>query len=168
MSGMGGKMGFILQFHLQILQQWLFASVLLCCQVSQKNLGQVYISAWLLLVTQATPSNCGKLLSSHQYRSGVERSAQQHRGETHGYGKNLMIKDYPQPSPNDDASAHLRMQFRDLMSVGQRRLNTQTNTCFMSWHKVKSVPLETGSARGFKRGRYSMWEESLLGVMPMA
>jgi hypothetical protein len=80
-----------------------------------------------------------------------------------------MNKDYPQPSPNDDAQkAHLWMQFRDLMSVGQQGFNTQTNKRIMSWHKVKSVPLETGSIRGFKHGRYYMCEESLLGVMSMA
>ena len=47
----------------------------------------------------ATLSNCGKFLLSHNYRPGVERSAQWHQGETRGYGKNVMNRDNPQPSP---------------------------------------------------------------------
>ena len=75
-----------------------------------------------------------------------------------------MNKDYPQPSPNDDAKAHLWMQFRDLMSVGQQGFITRTNKRIMSWHKVKSVPLETGLVRGFAFGRYYKCKESLLGL----
>ena len=50
---------------------------------------------------QATPSNCGKLVSNTQYRPGTERSVQWHHRETYGYGKNLCGSDNPQPSPND-------------------------------------------------------------------
>jgi hypothetical protein len=76
-----------------------------------------------------------------------------------------MNKDNPQPSPNDDASAHLWMQFRDLMSVGQQRLEQRTNKLSMSWHKIKSVPLEIGSIRGITNGRYTKCKESLLGFI---
>ena len=74
-----------------------------------------------------------------------------------------MNRDNPQPSAKDDASAHLRMQFRDLMSVGHLRFMVRTNKHLMRWHKVKSVPLETGLVRGISHGRYPMSEESVLG-----
>ena len=75
-----------------------------------------------------------------------------------------MIKDNPQPSPNDDAMvAHLWMQFRDLMSVGHLRFIVRNNKHMMRWHKVKSVPLETGLVRGISHRRYPVWEESVLG-----
>ena len=74
---------------------------------------------------------------------GVEKPAQQHLWETKGYGKNPMFRDYPQPSPNDDAKARLWMQFRDLMEMGQQRFVERNNKFSMSWHKIKSVPLET-------------------------
>ena len=67
------------------------------------------------------------------------------------YGKNPKNEDNlskmgnPQPSSKDDASAHLWMQFRDLMSVGQRRLERQNNKSSMSWHKIKSVHVGTRS-----------------------
>ena len=146
MSGMGGKNVDVLQVLInQIIFQTIYncISTMLCCQVSQLNLWQVCVSAWL--VRQATPSNCGKLLLRHWYRSGVERSAQKHLGETQGYGKNPIYRDNPQPSSKDDAKAHLWMQFRDLMSVGQQRFVQLNNMLSMSWHKIKSVPLETGS-----------------------
>jgi hypothetical protein len=54
-----------------------------------------------------------------------------------------MFRDYPQPSPNDDAKARLWMQFRDLMEMGQQRFVERNNKFSMSWHKIKSVPLET-------------------------
>ena len=164
MSGMGGKFLAVLQLIINTLNQ--IAITMLCRQVSQLNLGQVCVSAyWLSSQKQATPSNCGKLLLCHWYRSGIERSAQQHLGETQGYGKNPMNRDNPQPSSKDDASAHLWMQFRDLMSVGQRRLERQNNKSSMSWHKIKSVPLETGSIRGITNGRYPRCKESLLGFI---
>jgi hypothetical protein len=54
---------------------------------------------WNAQMRMATPSNCGNVLSSYLYRPGVERSAQWHRGETRGYGKNQINRDNPQPSP---------------------------------------------------------------------
>lgn len=73
-----------------------------------------------------------------------------------------MYRDYPQPSPNDDAIAHLWMQFRDLMSVDQQGFAQRNNKLSMSWYKIKSVPLETGLVRGISAGRYPSCEESLL------
>ena len=147
---------------LSIINQWVW-NMCLCYQVSQQNLWQVCVSAWLD-VKQATPSNCWKLLASQQYRSGVERSAQQHHGETHGYGKNLLNRDNQQPSAKDDAvTAHLCMQFRDLMWVGYRWFMVRTNKHMMRWHKIKSVPLETGLVRGISHRRYPVWKESVLG-----
>ena len=45
MSGMGGKMGLVLQFISQYIQQWMIVAVLSCFQVLQQNLEQVCISA---------------------------------------------------------------------------------------------------------------------------
>ena len=163
MSGMGGNLGLLLQFILQSIQQWMIVYVLSCFQVLQQNLGQVCISAWLF-VKKATPSNCGKLLLNHWYRSGVERSAQQHHGETHGHGKNPMNRDNPQPSPTSDAhSARSWMQFRDLMSVGHQGINVRTNKHLTRWHKIKSVPLEIGLILGIFYRRYPVGKESVLG-----
>ena len=163
MSGMGGNFEFILQFISQFIQQWMIVVVLSCSQVSQQNLWQVCVSAWLDVVKQATPSNCWKLSAIQQYRSGVERSAQQHHGETHGYGKNLLNRDNQQPSTKDDASAHLCIQFRDLMWVEHRRFMVRTNKHMMRCYKIKSVPLETGLVRGISHRRYPVWKESVLG-----
>ncbi len=162
MSGMGGKLNYVLQLALHMMSQ--IVTSMLCHQLSQLNLGQVCVSAWLSSVKQATPSNCGKTLLCHWYRSGVERLAQQHLGETQGYGKNPMNRGNPQPNPNDDAQAHLGTQFRDLMSVGQQRFEERTNKFSMSWHKIKSVPLETRFERGIMRGRYPNHKESFKGL----
>lgn len=37
--------------------------------------------------------------SGHNYRLGTERSVLKHQGETRGYGKKVMNRDNPQPSP---------------------------------------------------------------------
>ena len=96
----------------------------------------------------ATPSNCGKFSSSHNYRPGIERSAQWHQGETRGYGKNVMNRDNPQPSSK---VRRLRMQFRDLMAVGVYEKYS---------HKIKSVPTEMWSNRGIVKACHSLYEES--------
>ncbi len=88
-------------------------------------------------ITEATLSNCGKLLLDNWYRPGVERSAQWHHRETYGYGKKPIGKDNPQPSPTAMKIATDAVQ--RLNGSGVVRMNDP---------KIQSTPMETWSMRG--------------------
>ena len=120
---------------------------MLCRQVCYEKVVQALMALWYYH-REATPSNCGKLLIGIWYRSGIERSAQQHFGETQRYGKNSDDRDNPQPSPTNGVITHSWMQFRDLMSVGKLGSQQRINKLWPSLHKIKSVHLETGSLGG--------------------
>lgn len=85
---------------------------------------------------QATLSNCGKIVGNIQYRSGIERSVQQHHRETCGYGKKLYGSDNPQPSSKD-------FYIKSMNAVQRLNGSGRKNA-----HKIESVHLETGSMRG--------------------
>ena len=74
------------------------------CQIAGNSCGYFTDSSYLVIQV------------SHNYRLGTERSVLWHQGEIRGYGKKVMNRDNPQPSPKD--YSNLWMQFRDSMSVG--------------------------------------------------
>lgn len=97
----------------------------------------------------ATPSNCGKFSICHNYRPGVERSAQWHQGETRGYGKNVVNRDNPQPSPKVSQKTMDAVQRLDGGGRVQKYL-----------HKIKSVPTEMWSNRGIVKACHGFYKES--------
>lgn len=107
----------------------------LCFQECYEKVTLVYMGIQTCI--QATLSNCGKIVRNIQYRSGIERSVQQHHRETCGYGKKLYGSDNPQPSSKG---------FYKPMNAVQR-LNG-SGRIENNAHKIESVHLETGSMRG--------------------
>lgn len=105
----------------------------LCFQECYEKVTLVYMGVQYKC-TQATLSNCGKLVINIQYRPGIERSFQRHRRETCGYGKKLYGSDNPQPSAKGNFPTHAVQRLN-----GSGRGNS---------HKIESVRLETGSIRG--------------------
>ena len=88
----------------------------------------------------------------HNYRLGTERSVLWHQGEIRGYGKNVMNRDNPQPSPKPGNSGKDAVQ---RLNVSGLRRKPQL--------KIKSVPTEMWSSRGTSSVCCYTCRESLKG-----
>ena len=68
-----------------------------------------------------TPSNCGKVLLSYNYRPIPERVYTDTPGKLGGYGNNVVNRDHPQPSPNVEPFGET-MDAVQRLNVGGRKL----------------------------------------------
>jgi hypothetical protein len=73
------------------------------------------------MIFRATPSNCGKLLLSYNYRPILERAYTDTPGKLGGYGNNVVNRENPQPSPNVEPSGETTDAVQRL-NVGGRKL----------------------------------------------
>jgi hypothetical protein len=82
----------------------------------------------------------------HNYRLGTERSVLWHQGETRGYGKKVMNRDNPQPSPKSGRKT-------------RHGCSSETQCQWAARLKIESVPTEMWSSRGTSRVCcYTRWE----------
>ncbi len=106
------------------------------CQIAGNSCGYFTDSSYL--VTQV----------SHNYRLETERSVLWHQGEIRGYGKKVMNRDNPQPSP------------KDCIIYGCSS-ETQCQWATEKWLKIESIPTEMWSLRGTPSICCYIWWESL-------